>query len=250
MGKHQSPARLDAHRRDDEHQQQPRENAAAVIPKDRPQTWAKAVAAERTVWLAAWRAGLALLRGYFSGLRGPLDRRRQVAAPLVGRGGVATACMAARRSHVLQPFLLLLNKGCFSRLACCSCAGGDWHRDWGSGGRGGKEVLLSGVFSKYLTVPGNQRRSVRLYPIPRENCSTCLTWYCSLYRYPSPTRVPYCLRARGGSTAASRRPFSDRCVQLSTTGIFCQKIGKCCTIKYYVRKIQNPGFWVNTKYIT
>ena len=44
------------------------------------------------------------------------------------------------------------------------------------------------------------------------------------------------------------RPFSDLCVQLSTTGIFCQKIGKCCTIKYYVRKIQNPGFWVNTKY--
>ena len=40
--------------------------------------------------------------------------------------------------------------------------------------------------------------------------------------------------------------FSDRSIQLSTIGIFCQKNGKCCTIKYYVRKIQNP--WILDKH--
>ena len=38
----------------------------------------------------------------------------------------------------------------------------------------------------------------------------------------------------------SGRHISDRDVQLSTTDIFCRKNGKCCTIKYYVRKTQNP----------
>ena len=42
------------------------------------------------------------------------------------------------------------------------------------------------------------------------------------------------LRARGGSTAASRRLFSERGVQLSTTDNFCRKNGKCCTIKYCI----------------
>ena len=59
-------------------------------------------------------------------------------------------------------------------------------------------------------------------------------------------------RARGGSTAASRtvlysRLFSDRDVQLSTTDNFLPKNGKCCNIKYYVRK--NPKS-VKTKYST
>jgi hypothetical protein len=71
------------------------------------------------------------------------------------------------------------------------------------------------------------------------------------------------LRARGGlgSTAAARASFSDRSVQYSFLSslkvillyilystvctvlvFFCRKIVKCCTIKYYVRKIQNP--WI------
>jgi hypothetical protein len=33
---------------------------------------------------------------------------------------------------------------------------------------------------------------------------------------------------------------------VSTIGIFCQKNGKCCTIKYYVRKIRNP--WILGKH--
>ena len=44
----------------------------------------------------------------------------------------------------LSAFFAVAEQGVFSRLACCSCAG-DWHRDWGSGGRGEKEVLSNGV---------------------------------------------------------------------------------------------------------
>ena len=50
------------------------------------------------------------------------------------------------------------------------------------------------------------------------------------------------LRARGGSTAAARRPFSERGVQLSTTDNFCRKNGKCCTIKYCISFLRILGF--------
>ena len=40
--------------------------------------------------------------------------------------------------------------------------------------------------------------------------------------------------------AAARASFLTESVQLSTTDIFCRFLKKCCTIKYYVRKIQNP----------
>ena len=49
-------------------------------------------------------------------------------------------------------FFAVAEQGVFSRLACCSCAG-DWHRDWGSGGRGGKEVLEWGGESFELVFP-------------------------------------------------------------------------------------------------
>ena len=49
------------------------------------------------------------------------------------------------------------------------------------------------------------------------------------------------LHARGGSTAAARASFFERSIQLSTTGIFCRFLKKCCTIKYYVRKIRILG---------
>ena len=54
------------------------------------------------------------------------------------------------------------------------------------------------------------------------------------------------LRARPDTALEERRPISDRDVQLSTTDNFCRKNGKCCTIKYYVRKIQNP--WILDKH--
>ena len=54
----------------------------------------------------------------------------------------------------------------------------------------------------------------------------------------------YCLRARGGSTAASRRPFSDRGVQLSTTDIFCRKMENTLLLSTVFRVTQNPGFWI------
>ena len=49
------------------------------------------------------------------------------------------------------------------------------------------------------------------------------------------------LHARGGSTAAAPTSFFERSIQLSTTGIFCRFCKKCCTIKYYVRKIRILG---------
>ena len=54
------------------------------------------------------------------------------------------------------------------------------------------------------------------------------------------------LRARPDTALEERRPISDRDVQLSTTDNFYRKNGKCCTIKYYVRKIQNP--WILGKH--
>jgi hypothetical protein len=55
------------------------------------------------------------------------------------------------------------------------------------------------------------------------------------------------LHARGGSTAAARTSFFERSIQLSTTGIFCRFLKKCCTIKYYSTS-EKYGFWVTTKY--
>ena len=46
-------------------------------------------------------------------------------------------------------FFAVAEQGVFSRLACCSCAG-DWHRDWGSGGRGEKEVLSNGEGENWI----------------------------------------------------------------------------------------------------
>ena len=64
--------------------------------------------------------------------------------------------------------------------------------------------------------------------------------YCTV-QYPGTS-----LRARPDTALEERRPISDRDVQLSTTDNFCRKNGKCCTIKYYVRKIQNP--WILDKH--
>ena len=56
------------------------------------------------------------------------------------------------------------------------------------------------------------------------------------------TVLQYCTVLYMYSTVLYCTVFSDRIVQLSTTDVFCRKKGKCCTIKYYVRKIQNP--WI------
>jgi hypothetical protein len=55
------------------------------------------------------------------------------------------------------------------------------------------------------------------------------------------------LRARGGYSGASGL-FSEslQLYKYTITDIFCRKNGKYCTIKYYVRKIQNP--WIFGKH--
>ena len=84
--------------------------------------------------------------------------------------------------------------------------------------------------------------------------SPCLSSSSTSHSFSSEKRELYSVEQnkvkKNSASNKTRFHFSDRCVQLSTTDIFCPKNGKCCTIKYYVRQIQNPGFWVNTKYST
>jgi hypothetical protein len=62
---------------------------------------------------------------------------------------------------------------------------------------------------------------------------------CSLEKAPT-TKKKGMQHAAGVSSPEAQRRGGR------TTDIFCRKNGKCCTIKYYIRKIQNP--WILGKH--